>query len=40
VTKIPTQVFYDTQGRELYRHIGFLSKKEILDTWKKLGVKP
>ena len=40
VTKIPTQVFYDTQGRELYRHVGFLSKKEILDTWKKLGVKP
>ncbi len=40
VTKIPTQIFYDTQGRELYRHVGFLSKKEILATWKKLGIKP
>jgi thiol-disulfide isomerase/thioredoxin len=40
VTKIPTQIFYDTQGRELYRHVGFLSKKEILNTWKKLGVNP
>ena len=40
ITKIPTQIFYDTQGRELYRHVGFLSKKEILDTWKKLGIKP
>lgn len=40
VTKIPTQIFYDTQGTELYRHVGFLSKNEILATWKKLGIKP
>ena len=35
---IPTQVFYDAGGRELYRHIGFYSKEEILDKWRGLGV--
>ena len=36
---IPTQIFYDSKGRELYRHTGFLSKKDILAAWKSLGVK-
>jgi thioredoxin 1 len=35
---IPTQIFYDAQGRELYRHIGFYSKEEILSKWRQLGV--
>ena len=35
---IPTQVFYDAEGRELYRHQGAISKNEILATWKRLGV--
>lgn len=37
VSMIPTQIFYDGQGRELFRHEGFFSRQEILDTWKRLG---
>jgi thioredoxin 1 len=36
---IPTQIFYDSKGRELYRHTGFLPKKDILAAWKSLGVE-
>src|ERR1035441_2397952 len=35
---IPTQIFYDTTGKELFRHIGYLSKDDILAKWKELGV--
>jgi thioredoxin 1 len=34
---IPTQIFIDPDGKELYRHEGFFSKKDILAKWKKLG---
>ena len=36
---IPTQIFYDAKGKELFRHEGFFSKKDILAKWKKLGVE-
>ena len=39
VRATPTQIFYDSKGREVFRHVGFYSKKDILATWKKLGVK-
>jgi len=39
VRAIPTQIFYDSKGTELYRHTGFLPKKDILAAWKSLGVK-
>jgi thioredoxin len=35
---IPTQIFYDAAGKELFRHIGFFSKDDILAKWKELGV--
>jgi thioredoxin 1 len=35
---IPTQIFFDASGRELYRHQGFMSKTDILATWQRLGV--
>ncbi len=34
---IPTQIFLDASGRELFRHQGFFSKEEILSKWKELG---
>jgi thioredoxin 1 len=34
---IPTQIFFDASGRELHRHVGFISKEEILATWRRLG---
>jgi len=37
VESIPTQVFLDPKGKELWRHVGFFSKEEILAKWKELG---
>jgi thioredoxin 1 len=34
---IPTQIFLDPDGKELFRHEGFFSKEDILAKWKKLG---
>jgi len=36
---IPTQIFHDATGKELFRHIGFFAKKDILAKWKELGVE-
>ena len=35
---IPTQIFFDASGKELYRHEGFFSKEDILGKWKEFGV--
>lgn len=35
---IPTQIFFDASGKELFRHEGFYSKEDILAKWKELGV--
>jgi thioredoxin 1 len=35
---IPTQIFFDADGKELFRHEGFFSKKDILAKWQELGV--
>jgi thioredoxin 1 len=35
---IPTQIFYDAEGKELFRHVGFFAKEDILAKWKELGV--
>ena len=34
---IPTQIFFDADGKELFRHEGFFSKEDILAKWKKFG---
>jgi thiol-disulfide isomerase/thioredoxin len=38
IQSIPTQIFFDVDGNEIYRHVGFFSREDILDTWKKHGV--
>ncbi len=38
VRMIPTQIFFDTGGKELFRHEGFYSKEDILGKWKELGI--
>ncbi|HGJ64781.1 TPA: thioredoxin [bacterium] len=35
---IPTQIFFDPDGNEFYRHEGFMSKDDILDVFKKKGI--
>ena len=39
INLIPTQIFFDAGGKELFRHEGFFSKKDILAKWKELGVE-
>jgi len=36
---IPTQIFFDTEGTELFRHEGFFSREDILAKWRELGLK-
>jgi thioredoxin 1 len=38
IRSIPTQIFYDKEGKEVDRHVGFLDKKSIVATFEKLGV--
>jgi thioredoxin 1 len=38
IRAIPTQIFYDASGRELYRHMGFMSKEQILNAFKEFGI--
>jgi len=38
VEVIPTQILFDANGKELFRHIGFFAKADILAKWKELGV--
>ena len=39
IEMIPTQIFYDANGTELFRHTGFFGKEDILGKWKELGVE-
>ena len=39
IRAIPTQIFYDAQGKEVYRHTGFLGKNAIVTKLEELGVK-
>jgi len=34
---IPTQIFFDADGKELWRNQGYFSKWEILKKWQELG---
>jgi thioredoxin 1 len=37
IRMIPTQIFYNAEGKELFRHEGFFPKEDILAKWKELG---
>ncbi len=39
IEMIPTQIFYDANGTELFRHTGFFGREDILGKWKELGVE-
>jgi len=36
---IPTQLFFDKDGKEVYRHLGFLDENAIIEQFTKMGVK-
>lgn len=39
VRMIPTQIFLSPEGKELYRHTGFIAREDILKKWQELGYK-
>jgi len=39
IMMIPTQVFYDTTGKEAFRHVGFFEKDSVKAHLGALGVK-
>jgi len=39
IRAIPTQIFYDATGREVSRHVGFMSEAAIVEQLTKMGVK-
>ncbi len=39
VRVIPLQIFFDAEGKELFRHEGFFSRENILAKWQELGVE-
>jgi thioredoxin 1 len=38
IRTIPTQVFFNKQGEEVYRHEGFMNEEAIVAVLRKLGV--
>ena len=39
IRAIPTQIFFNEQGEEVYRHVGFLDEKSIVEQMTKMGVQ-
>ena len=39
IALIPTQIFYDTAGKEIFRHTGYFAHDDILAKFRELGVK-
>jgi thioredoxin 1 len=36
---LPTQILFDKEGKEIYRHVGFLSEKDIIAQLNKMGIE-
>lgn len=39
ITAIPVQLFFDADGNQVNRHVGYLAKNDILSQFQKMGVK-
>ena len=39
IQAIPTQIFFNKKGEEVFRHVGFMSEKEIVKQLNSMGVK-
>lgn len=39
VRSIPTQIFFDADGKEVYRHVGFMAEKDIIAQMEKMGLQ-
>ncbi len=39
ISSIPTQIFFDPEGKEVYRHVGFMGEEAIVAQLKNMGVE-
>ena len=39
IMAIPTQIYFDSSGKEIGRHIGFWPKEDIITQLKKMGIE-
>ena len=39
IRAIPTQIFFNEDGQEIYRHVGFMDEKAIINQLKKMGIE-
>jgi thioredoxin 1 len=37
IQAIPTQIFFDADGNEIFRHTGFFPRGDIVAKWRELG---
>jgi thioredoxin 1 len=38
IRAIPTQIFFDKDGKEIFRHVGFMGEKDIIEQLRKMGI--
>lgn len=38
IQAIPTQIFFDAEGNEIFRHLGFFPREDIVAKWRELGI--
>lgn len=38
IQTIPTQIFFDSENKEVFRNTGFISEEDVLAKWKELGL--
>ena len=39
VRVIPTQIFFNEKGKEVFRHVGFFDEKSIVEQLNKMGIE-
>ena len=39
IRAIPTQIFFDENGQEVFRHVGFMSREDIIAQFEAMGVR-
>jgi len=39
IQPIPVQVFFDAEGKEVFRHVGFYPEKEVITQLKNIGIQ-
>jgi thioredoxin 1 len=39
IRMIPTQILFDADGKELFRHEGFFAREDILKKWSEFGIE-